>query len=221
MTIPRRALTATVVAAAALATGASGASGAVLALPAGLCDRQAFSTPFAALGDTAAYAPVPGGDFEGKLTGWTLTGGAATVTDRVDNLGKGGDTRALSLPVGATATSALMCVTTDYPYFRFFTRSKSTSILSNLRVDVIYEATTPVTVIPVALLNGSKMGAWQATPQLTTGVVLATIAANLSAAQQILAGTKPIVGAGPMRVRVTAIGGVWEADSLYVDPRMR
>lgn len=221
MTKIRRAFIATAMTSAALAATAGGASAITINVPDGLCDEHAFSTPFAALGDTAVYTRVPGGDFEGALTGWALTGKVVAILDRVDNLGLGTDARALSLPAGASATSPLMCVTTDYPYFRFFARSTSPATLSRLKVEVVYEATTPATVIPVGTMYGSKMSTWQATPQLRTGVVLATIAMNLSKTQQILAGDEPVVGAGPMRVRLTAVSDAWEVDDIFVDPKMR
>lgn len=221
MTRIRRAFLASAVTTAAIAAGAGTASAITINVPAGLCDQQSFSTPFAGLGDANAYARVPGGDFEGTLKDWTLTGKAVAITDKVDNLGLGGDRKALSLPPGASATSPLMCVTTDYPYFRFFARSKSKATGSRLRVDVIYEATSPATVIPVGSLNGPAMTTWQATPQLRTGVIMATIAANLANTQQILAGDTPVVGAGPMRIRLTAVTETWEADEVFVDPKMR
>lgn len=217
----RRALLVSAASGTALAATAGGASAITINVPDGLCDEHTFSTPFAALGDTAAYTRVPGGAFEGALDGWVLTGAVKTIRDRVDNLGAGGDQRALKLPADASATTPLMCVTTDYPYFRFFARATSSANTSRLRAEVIYEATTPATVIPVGTLYGSKMTSWQATPQLRTGVILATIAMNVAKTQQILSGDEPVVGAGPMRIRLTATGGAWEVDDLFVDPRMR
>lgn len=205
----------------AAAFAAVSSNAAAVELPAGLCDGHAFSTPFAALGDTAPYTLVPGGDFEGTLTGWTLGAKVVTVRDRLDNLGLGGDQRSLSLPKGTSVTTPAICVTTDYPYFRFFARSKSGSTDSRLTVEVIYEGTSPATVITVASLKGTDMATWKATPQLRTGVYLATLAANLSSAKAIMDGSQQVVSAGAMRVRLTAVAQTWEVDNLYVDPRMR
>lgn len=197
------------------------ANAAAAELPAGLCDGHTFSTPFAALGDAAPYTLVPGGDFEGTLTGWVLGGKVATIRDRLDNLGLGGDERSLSLPRGTSVTTPPICVTTDYPYFRFFARARSGSTDSRLSVEVVYEGTSPATVITVGSLRGADMTSWKATPQLRTGVYLATLAANLASAKAILDGTQTVVSAGAMRVRLTAVGQTWEVDTLYVDPRMR
>ena len=40
------------------------------------CDKSTLSQPFAQFGDSSSYKLVPGGDFEGSLAGWTLSGGA-------------------------------------------------------------------------------------------------------------------------------------------------
>jgi len=40
------------------------------------CDNVTLAQPFRPWGDTNEYKLVPGGDFEGSLSGWTLRGGA-------------------------------------------------------------------------------------------------------------------------------------------------
>ena len=80
-----------------LALGAVTAGIALAGLPAtssaalisgGACDNSTLSQPFAHYGDSNEYKLVSGGNFEGSLSGWTLSGGA-----RVINGGNVRDTR--------------------------------------------------------------------------------------------------------------------------------
>src|ERR1700684_4075031 len=43
------------------------------------CSDATLSQPFLQWGDSSSYELVPGGDFEGSLSGWTLSGGAQRV----------------------------------------------------------------------------------------------------------------------------------------------
>ena len=40
------------------------------------CDNATLTQPFLPWGDSNSYKLVPGGDFEGSMSGWTLSGGA-------------------------------------------------------------------------------------------------------------------------------------------------
>src|SRR2546423_12825422 len=61
------------------ALGAAPAQASLLSVDPNSCGDAPVSTPFAQLGDNAAYTPVPGGSFESSDDAWTLSGGAATV----------------------------------------------------------------------------------------------------------------------------------------------
>jgi len=211
VTLNRRTVAALAAAGAALAAPIGGASAAEIS---GVCPNQIFTTPFSAWGDTGAYTLVPGGDFEGTLAGWTTSSKkVAIVRDGVDNLGSGADRAALALPAKTSVTGPSVCVTTDYPYMRFFARSAQASSSSTLTVEVLYESGGALSTIRVAQLSGSTMGGWSLTPKLSTGVYLATLGASL--------GSGTISGAGNMRLRLTASGGDWTVDDIYVDPKMR
>jgi len=188
----------------------------------GICDGQSFTTPFAAWGDSASYTLIPGGDFEGTLEGWQASKKAKIVTDRVDNLGTGTDAAALALPAKSSVTSPPVCVTTDYPFMRFFARSTDGASGSRLTVEVLYDNGGPVTTVKVADLPASSTS-WILTPRLRTGVYLATLGATIGAVTTTgeLTSSGDLVGAGDMRVRLTANGGSWEIDDMYVDPKMR
>src|SRR5437763_305866 len=107
--IPSRiGLTLALAAACALAP-AAGAGAAVLET--GACDTAALSTPFTPWGDGASYKLAPGGDFEGSLDGWMLSGGAKTVAGSEPYAATGTPgARSLSLPAGASAVTPATCV---------------------------------------------------------------------------------------------------------------
>src|SRR5436305_7253622 len=87
------------------------ANAGVLVASAPSCATEHLSQPFAGFGDSASYTPVPGGSFESGSADWTLSGGAKVVTgNETYKVGGAGDSRSLSLPAGATATSPAICV---------------------------------------------------------------------------------------------------------------
>ena len=63
----------------------------------------------------------------------------------------------LSLPAGSKATSAAICVGIGHPTMRFFARSTGGSILSTLKVEVLFELQTgQVVALPIgAALAGT------------------------------------------------------------------
>ena len=99
------------------------------------CPARAFSPVFAAWGDNALYTLAPGGNFESRAAGWTLTGSA-----RVDAGGSGFAPGAysLSVPAGASALSPLICVEKNYPSWRFAAKSGG----GKVAVEVLYPKKT-------------------------------------------------------------------------------
>ncbi|MFN8124178.1 MAG: hypothetical protein U0237_17350 [Thermoleophilia bacterium] len=201
--------------AAALAGAAVAVPAAQAAPLAGICPGQEFSRPFAALGDTAPYTLVRGGDFESGAFGWWGLR-ASVVADSAHTLGMAADAHALSLPAGASVVSPAVCVTADYPFMRFVARSAAASAASRLTVEVLYDNGGPIQVVPVAELTGAQMGRWSATPRLRTGVLLGTVSGTVGGLTRL-----QVSGAGEMRLRITATGGAWQVDDVYVDPKMR
>jgi hypothetical protein len=92
----------------------------------GNCNWSTLSLPFLALGDTNAYFPAPGGNFEGTTSGWTLSGGAQIVPGNESaNVGGRSDSQSLSLPTtSSSATSPTMCVNPLSPTFRMYLLNK-------------------------------------------------------------------------------------------------
>ena len=165
------------------------------------CALNVLVQAFASLGDAADYTLVPGGGLT-DMTGWTLAGGAGIVPGGAPSLG--GDTSALSLPNGSSATTGAMCVTVDYPLLRFYARNAGAST-SKLKVEVLLEDLRGNTqALPIATLTGSA--AWQPTAPIR-------IWANLRA---LISSTK--TAAIAFRFTPQGSGGQWQIDEIYVDP---
>jgi hypothetical protein len=167
------------------------------------CDDQVLSRPFLPWVDVANYTPHPGGGFEGALDGWRLGDDAKVVKGNEPfAVASADDARSLSLPAGAHATSSTICVGLGHPTLRLFARRTSGSILSTLRVEVLFEtAWGSVLSLPIGLVTGSDE--WAPTlPML--------IVANLL---PLLPGDRT-----PVAFRFTALGGDWLVDDVFVDP---
>jgi hypothetical protein len=126
-----------------LALGAVTAGIALAGLPAtssaalisgGACDNSTLSQPFAQYGDTNEYKLVSGGNFEGSLSGWTLSGGARVVNGGNPH---GSSGHSVYLPAGASVTTPFTCVNAAYPSFRLF--AQNDSLLSTIVPQVVYK----------------------------------------------------------------------------------
>jgi len=171
------------------------------------CDSATLTQPFLPWGDPNTYKIVPGGDFEGSLAGWTLTGGATRVSgsetfDATGSVGKS----SIYLRAGASVQSPYTCVDAAYPTFRFFGRNNG--LLSIVAVSIVYKEPLlgPVAVpIGTVLLSPS----WAPSAQMFT----------LSAVQGIVNGL--LTGKTPqVALRFTAVTGSSQIDDVYIDPHM-
>lgn len=169
------------------------------------CDNATLTQPFAPWGDSNDYKLLPGGNFEGSLSGWNLTGGAAKVSGSepygaTGSVGKD----SINLPAGASITSPYTCVDLAYPTFRFFARNNG--LLSTVLVSLVYKA--PLlgpTTIPIGAVALS--GTWQPTaPMLTLSVVEGLV-------NGLLTGKNPQIA-----LKFTALTGDSQIDDVYVDP---
>jgi hypothetical protein len=162
-----------------------------------------LSQPFTRWGDSNYYELVGGGDFEGSLSGWTLSGGAQRVVGS-EPYGATGSVGAysLALPAGASAQSPYTCVNISYPSFRFFARNSG--LASTVLVQVVYKTALGSIVLPVGVVALSRE--WQPTLPILTG----------SAVGGALSG-----GTGQVALRITALTGSSSVDDVFLDPRMR
>ena len=124
---------------------------------------------------------------------------SGNATQRVHGAG---DTQSLLLPSGSSATTPPVCVGLDEPTLRYFAR-KNSGLLSTLSVWVEVQLQLGVWVtLPIGVDLG---GAWH--PSLPHFVV-----ANLL----------PLLPPDKTAVRfkfAPLLGGSWQIDDLYVDPR--
>jgi hypothetical protein len=164
------------------------------------------SQAFLFANDKSDYVPAPGGNFEGSLAGWSLTGGAAVTTGSAPAVtgGKLG-AKSLLIPNGASVTSAPMCVGAHSPYFRFQTRNAAGS--GTLKVEVLY-------------LDGPKYTGEREVGYVTAGSTWAP-SKRQSLAQGVMGVNGWSTSQATIAFRFTAVGGGFQVDDLYVDPFRR
>jgi hypothetical protein len=169
----------------------------------GACNEASLSQPFLRWGDSSYYELVPGGNFEGSLSGWTLSGGAERVAGS-EPYGVTGSVGAYSmaLPTGASAQSPFTCVDAGYPTFRFFARNDS--LASTVLVQVVYKTVLGSVALPLGVVALS--GDWQPTLPMLTGSVVTGLLSG---------------GTAQAALRFTALTGSSEIDDVFVDPRMK
>ncbi len=167
------------------------------------CPSKPLKQPFLRWLDPAHYVLAPGGTIErGSGVGaWTLSGGARAVDgNEAYYVNSRSDSRSLSLPRGASATTPPICVALDYPTMRFF--SRSSGLLPLLRVDVLFEGPTGHVSAPIGVATPS--GSWQPTlPMVVVANLLAPLPGDLA----------------PVAFRFKAVSGSWSVDDVYVDPK--
>jgi hypothetical protein len=154
---------------------------------------------FQAWGDQADYVLAGGGSFEAGSPSWSLSGGAA-VGAGSDPLGLAGNgSQVLTLPAGASATSACLKAPHDRAIVRFALRGVTPG--AALHVEVI--------------VKGGKDGV------LDLGTV--TPESSDWAVSDVLDADWPLSsnGAVQLQVRLTSVGaGTVQVDDVFVDPYM-
>jgi len=171
------------------------------------CDNATLSQPFLQFNDSNSYKLVPGGDFEGSLSGWNLTGRATRVSGSepfgvTGTVGKS----SIYLPAGASVQSPYTCVDAAYPTFRFVGRNNG--LLSIVAVSIVYkEPLLGAVAVPVGTV--ALTGSWAPSAQMLT----------LSAVQGIVNGL--LTGKTPqVALRFTAVTGSSQIDDVFVDPHV-
>jgi hypothetical protein len=184
--------------------GLAGAANASLLNLGGSCPAVPASEAFAQWGDYADYQLAPGGDFEGSLAGWSLSGGAQTASGS-ETFGVSGSvgSSSLSLPRGATALSPPICVTAAYPYFRLFTRTGSVG--SAVGVQVVYRSVLGLVTTLLTPSEGiAPSASWQPTAPLSTASAIPSL-----------------LGTAQLQLRFVGLSGTSQIDDVYVDPHGR
>jgi hypothetical protein len=200
--IARAAGAAIAVAAVSAAVSAPAQAG-VLTKSATNCGDPQITQAYKPWGDASSYKQVD--DFESGADGWTLSGGAKVVAgDASPKIGAAADSRSLALPAGSVAVSPPVCVGLNEPTLRFFSK-KSSGLLSTMSVWVDVQTSLNVWLtLPIGVDLG---GGWH--PTLPYAVI-----ANLL----------PLLPPDQTAVRfrfAPLLGGSWQIDDVYVDPRAR
>jgi hypothetical protein len=156
-------------------------------------------------GDKKDYVLAPGGNAEGSLAGWSLTGGASVVAGSAPAVtGARPGAKSLLIPSGGSITSAPMCVAAHSPFFRF--QTKNTGAAGSLKVEILY-------------LDGPKFTGEREAGTITAGSTWAPTN-RLSLSQGIMGVNGNTTSRATIAFRFTpvGVGGTWQVDDLYVDP---
>jgi hypothetical protein len=201
----RRGGLAAAVATAALA-GAAPAHASSLSNPYACAPSPTLSQAFSAWSDFASYTPLAGGNFETGAADWTRTGAAAVVAGNEPYNVGGAGTHSLSLPAGASAVSAPICIDPTYPFYRLVARNTGT-LSSALRMEVLFLDDHGNVKSSKSLDYRAGTTAWAPTGLAPISVFTA----------------KTTVSAAPIALRFTpqGSGGRWQIDDVFVDPYMR
>ena len=170
------------------------------------CPLPASSPVFSVLGDTANYSALPGGTFEGPLTGWAVNGASVASGNEPWNVNGASDSQSLNLPSGAYAVSPTICLTSQLPSWRFFAQAANGSWGTQLHVTVLWSDSYGNSgSVSATNLFGGGYASWQPTSSLPLGSVL-----------------------GPgntVNIRFVfsadSNGGAWNVDDIFVDPYSR
>lgn len=199
-----------VAAVAATSALAPAAQAGLLVAAAPSCEGRELEQPFLRWLDPISYTLVPDGGLEADAAGWSLAGGAKVVDgNETFHVRDAGDSQALLLPRGSSATTPVMCARIDKPVMRFFTKASGgllSMATSTLSVEVLFEtASGSVASLPVGVALPSSR--WQPTLPLP---VLASLLPLLPDEQT------------PIAFRFRPVGGAtWTIDDVYLDPWRR
>ena len=103
----------------------------------GSCAHPELSQPLSIFGDDNTYGLAPGGMFS-NAADWRLSSGAKIVETIQPDGSTGG---VLELPGKGQATSPVMCITTDYPMARVWSRTVSGNDLVSFNVQYLDKGT--------------------------------------------------------------------------------
>lgn len=171
------------------------------------CDYRGAEQVFKPWGDNHFYVLAPDGGFEAGASGWSLSGGAATVEGNESfYLNDAADQRSLSLPAGSSAVSPPICMSLDTPIFRLFARNTGDPS-AGLRVEATYKLLGLVRTKTVSTVKAGA--AWAPSQQMSTVLTLSTVVGTL------------IPSAIQIKITPVGSGGQWQVDDLYIDPFAR
>ena len=179
------------------------AGAAVLApIAQGACPTSLSSPMFAQFGDQAAYSLAPGGSFESGTPGWSLSNSAVVEGNESYNLVPG--SHSLQIGPNGAALSPWICISSEYPSFRLFSRRVGGNGPLNVSLQWLNLLGLGVNT-SVAWLHGS--GPWAPSPPLKLGSAV------------------PLwTGGSSLQVRLSFQSmwtSSWAIDDVFIDPYSR
>jgi hypothetical protein len=152
---------------------------------------------------TAASAALvaPGGHIEGAH-GWSLSGASVTAGNEPWRVRAAGDSKALTIAPGGSATSPAFCVGAEHPTFRLFA-TRGRGLYGMLNVSIV-TANGTTQVAPVV---DGKTG-WKPSDDLMLSTVLADTYVGKTAAVRV-------------KLSVDTASAPWTVDDVFVDPYRR
>ena len=188
----------TIVVGLAVTSGTASAGGGLLSgLLGGGCGATA--PVFLPWGDYAGYYFAPNGGFESGTSSWSLSGGAAVVTQGNEPWYLAGfGSHALSIPTGGSASTSV-CFGLTYPAVRFFAAGSGGD--ATIHVRVVSRSLLGI----LSVLDGGTFttgSTWRPSPKLST--LFSALGAPL--------------GSKTMTLQFTVERGTAQIDDLFVDP---
>ena len=189
---------------AALVLSSTAKAGLIGTGSASYCDPTA-THPFSAWGDSASYARLLNGSFEGGSTAWTLGGGARVVSGNEPFFvgGNTADSHSLLLPAGSSAYSGTVCFALGDWNLRFLMRNVGSSS-GALHIQVVVPSLLGGLL---TILDGgtvSSGSSWAPSPRL----------------QLLLCNVTSLLGTKAVAFRFTPVGAgaAYQIDDVYLDP---
>lgn len=177
------------------------------------CPAAPLSQPFSQFGDNSYYQIAPGGAFESGAAGWVGQSGLLGLVQSGVTIGEGNESYDLvpgthSLLVGANgyAVSPPVCISSEYPTWRFVARQLGGASASPLNVSLRW-----VNVLGVGVETGagslSGYGSWTPSPVMKLANSLPLWMPGGTLMVQL------VFRAGP--------GSSYAVDDVYLDPYRR
>ena len=184
------------------------------------CSTRTLSQPFSRWGDLNQYFPVNNGTFESGTSGWTLGSGASRVAENEPWKVAGSGDYSLKIPSGSSVSTPVMCLTADEDSTRFF--YKSPGLNATLTATIVATATSVTTTSSAKRSFAGTPGTSvsSASNSFTISFPLASSAASgWQVSPQIkLPNLSGLTGTYNVQIKLTAQGGPWQIDDIYVDP---
>ena len=167
------------------------------------CDPTS-TQPFAAWGDSASYARLLNGGFEGGATGWALSGARIVSGNEPFYVnGSKSDSHSLLLPAGTSAYSGTVCFALGDWHLRFLMRNTGSSS-GKLRVQVVVPSLLGglLTILDAGTISSGT--SW--TPSTRLELLLCNVTSLL--------GTQAVA----FRFTPVGTGAAYQIDDVYLDP---